>query len=139
MSLMSKFRPPLILSKNSGGGDGFGRVEPFAVVFDEVDEAGDGFGFGDVEFDGGFADVEVDLAGRAADVAEVGIGHFAGAVDDATHDGDLDALEVVGRFADFRRGGLEIEERAATGGTRDVVGLEDAVADRLQDVESKAD
>ena len=116
-----------------------GRVEPLAVFLDEVDEALDGFAFGDVEFHGGLADVEVDLAGRAADVAEIGVGHFAGAVDDAAHDGDLDALEVVGRFADFGGGGLQIEEGAAAGGTGDVVGLEDAVADRLQDVEREAD
>jgi len=46
---------------------------------------------------------------------------------------------VVGRFADFRRRRLQIEERAAAGGTGDVVGLEDAVADRLQDVEREPD
>ena len=92
-----------------------------------------------LNFTGRLADVEVHLAGRAADVAEIGVGHFAGAVDDAAHDGDFDALEVVGRLADFRRGGLQVEERAAAGGTGDVVGLEDAVADRLQDVEGEAD
>ena len=38
----------------------------------------------------------------------------------------------------FRRGALQVEEGAAAGGTCDVVGLEDAVADRLEDVEGKA-
>ena len=43
-----------------------------------------------------FADVEVDLAGRAADVAEIGVGHFAGAVDDAAHDGNFDPFQMLG-------------------------------------------
>ena len=90
--------------------------------------------FGNVEFHRRLADVEVDLAGRAADVAEIGVGHFAGAVDDAAHDGDLHALEVVGRGLDAGGGGLEIEERAAAGGAGDVIGLENAAAGRLQDV-----
>jgi len=36
------------------------------------------------EFDRLFADVKIDLAGRAADIPEIGVGHFAGAVHDAT-------------------------------------------------------
>ena len=52
---------------------------------------------------GGLADVEVDLAGRAADVAEVRVGHFARAVHDAAHDGDLHALEMLGARFDAAR------------------------------------
>ena len=122
--------------------DGFLRcrrgLDPFAVFADQVLEALDGFGFGDVEFHRGLADVEVDLAGRAADVAEIGVGHFAGAVDDAAHDGDFDALEVDGGRLDARGGGLQIEERAAAGGAGDVIGLEDAGAGRLEDVVGEA-
>ena len=61
---------------------------------DQILEAIDGFRFGNVEFHRGLADVEIHLAGRAADVAEIGVGHFAGAVHDAAHDGDLHALEM---------------------------------------------
>ena len=39
--------------------------------------------------------IEIDLPGRAADVAEVRIGHLAGPVDDAAHDGDGDARQVA--------------------------------------------
>ena len=45
---------------------------------DEVHQPIHGLGFGDVEFDGRLADVEIDLAGRAAHVAEIRVGHFAG-------------------------------------------------------------
>lgn len=76
-----------------GGGGGLGGwFDPFAVLADEVDEALDGFCFGDVKGDGVFADVEVDFPGCSADVAEVCVCHFAGAVDDAAHDGDADAF-----------------------------------------------
>eukprot|EP00965_Chrysotila_dentata_P236446 6201318-Pleurochrysis_carterae.AAC.1 len=42
------------------------------------------------------ADVEVDLARRAADVAKVGVGHLARAVDDAAHDRDRHACHRGG-------------------------------------------
>ena len=109
-------------------------VDPAVVFFDEVDEAVDGFGFGDIEFHGGLADVEIDFAWGAADVAEVGVGHFAGAVDDAAHDGDADPFEVAGGGADFLGRGLEIEECAAAARAGDVIGFEDADAGGLEDV-----
>ncbi len=80
--------------------------DPFAVVADEVDEAIDGFDFGDVELHRGLADVEIDFVGGAADVAEIGVGHFAGAVDDAAHDGDFDAFQVLGALLDAGGDGL---------------------------------
>ena len=40
---------------------------------------------------------QVHLAGRAAHVAEVGVGQFTQAVDDAAHHGDLHADQVAGR------------------------------------------
>ena len=114
------------------------RIKPAAVFFDEVDEAFDGFAFGDVELHGGLADVEIDLLGSAADVAEVGVGHFTGTVDDAAHDGDAHAFEMTRGGADFLRGGLQVEECAAAAGTSDVVGLENAYAGGLQDVVADA-
>ena len=72
-----------------------------------------------------FADVEIDLAGRAADVTEIGVGHFTGAVHDATHDGDLHALEMRSGGPDPRGGGLQVEQRAAATRARHVFRLED--------------
>lgn len=114
-------------------------VDPLAVLADEVDKALNGFGFGDVEFHGGFADVEVDLAGCTADVAEIGICHFAGAIDDAAHDSDTNALEVASGGADFLGGGLEVEKGATAGRAGDVIGLEDARAGGLENVVGKAE
>jgi len=104
------------------------------VVFDQVDEAVEGLGGGDVILHAFLADVEGDFAGCAADVAEVGVGHLAGAVHDATHDGDGHALEVVGAGADFLRDGLEVEEGAAAARTGDELGLGNTCAGALQDV-----
>src|SRR6185295_11044751 len=70
-------------------------LEPLPMLFDQGDQTLVGFGSGDVVLDARLAHVEVDLAGRAADVTEVRIGHFPGAVHDAAHDGELDALEVA--------------------------------------------
>ena len=44
--------------------------------------------------DESFHDEQGDLVLAPTDVAEVGVGHLARAVDDAAHDGDLDALQV---------------------------------------------
>src|ERR1035438_4520921 len=52
------------------------RLNPFVVFLDKVHEAVHGLGFGDVELDGLLADVEVDLAGRTAHIAEVCVRHF---------------------------------------------------------------
>src|SRR5439155_26485857 len=89
-------------------------LDPFVVFADEVHEAVDGFGFGDVEFDGFFADVEIDFSGRASDVAKISVGHFAGAIYDAAHDRNLHAFQMFGAVFDARGDRLQIEERAAT-------------------------
>src|SRR6478752_1357910 len=99
------------------GGGRRRRVHPFSMFPDEVGEAADRFFLRDVELHGGLADVKVDLAGRAADVAEVGVRHFARAVDDAAHHCDPHALEVAGGGADFLGGVLEVEKRAAAART----------------------
>ena len=108
------------------------------MLADEVHEAVHGIGFGDVELDGGLADVEVDLAGRAAHVAEVRVRHLAGAVHDAAHDGDLHAFEVLGAGLDARGDGLEVEERAPAARAGHVVGLEAAATGGLEDVVGEA-
>ena len=82
-------------------------------------------------------DVEVDLVRRSADVAEVGIAHLARTVDDAAHDGDLHALEVRGRGADAGGGLLNVVVRAPAGGAGDVLGLRQAHARGLKDVEGE--
>ena len=124
-----------LVSGGSLGGRvlGFG-VDPFSVGADELDEAVVGLGLGDVVLDALLADVEVYLAGGAADVAEVGVGHFAGPVDDAAHDGDFDAFEVSGLGADALGGALEVEEGAAAAGAGDEFGFGDAGAGALEDV-----
>src|SRR6056297_1448070 len=85
------------------------RVDPAVVFLDQIDEPVHRLVFRDVELHGFFADVEIDLAGGPAHIAEIGVGHFPGPIDDAAHHGDSNALEVTGRFADLLRGRLEIE------------------------------
>jgi hypothetical protein len=109
-------------------------IDPLAVLADEGDQAGVGVGLGDVVLDAVRPDVEVDFAGGAADVAEVGVGHLAGAVHDAAHDGDFHALEVAGLGADALGGGLQIEEGAAAARAGDEFGLRDARPGALEDV-----
>ena len=109
-------------------------LDPASVFADEVYEAIDGLGLGDVEFYGCLADIEVDLAGGAADIAEVGIGHFAGAVYDAAHDGDFHTFEVARSDFDSRGGFLEIEKGAAAAWAGDIVGFENADTSGLKGV-----
>ena len=104
---------------------------------DQIFETLDGFRFGDVEFHRRFADVEIHLARRAADVAEIGVGHFARAVHDAAHDGDLHAFEMRGGGFDSRGRGLQIEKRASAAWAGHIIGLENPRPGGLQDVVGK--
>jgi len=104
------------------------------VLLDEGDEAVVGVGLGDVVLDAVFADVEVYFARGATDVAEIGVGHFAGAVHDAAHDGEFHAFEMAGFGADALSGGLQVEEGASARGAGDVFGFRDARAGALEDV-----
>ena len=104
------------------------------MLANQIFESIDGFCFGNVEFHRGLADVKIHFAGRAADVAEICIRHFAGTVHDASHDGDLHALEVQRGGFDFRRRGLQIEQRPSAGWAGDVISLENPRARCLQDV-----
>jgi len=114
-------------------------VNPLPVLANEINETFDGFDFGDVELDRPFADIKIDLAGRAADIAEIGIGHFAGAVHDATHDRDLHAFQMGRAFFDPGGDGLEIEQGSSAGRAGDVVGLETPATSRLEDIVSKSE
>ena len=69
---------------------------PFTVFLDQIDQAVECFSGGDVILHAFFADVEIDLGGCAADVAEISVGHLAGPVHDTAHDGDGNTLEMVG-------------------------------------------
>jgi len=60
-----------------------------------------------------FAEVEIYPAGRPPNIAEVRVGHLAGPVYDAAHDGYLDSLEVPCPQADPLRRRLQVEKRAA--------------------------
>src|SRR5437762_13275192 len=112
----------------------FLRLHPFPMLAHQIHEAIHGFRFGDVEFHGGLADVEIDLAGRAADVTEIRVGHFSGSIHNATHDGDLHALEMPRPFFDASGDGLEIEERSNARWTGDEIGFETATTRGLQNV-----
>ena len=71
--------------------DGF-RVDPLAMLFDEVDEVLVGFRLRDIVLNAVLSDVEIDFSWGTADVTEIGIGHFARAVYNTSHDGDFDAF-----------------------------------------------
>src|SRR6478736_2143992 len=109
-------------------------VRPLAVFADQRDQTAIRLGLRNVVLDTVFTHVEVDLARRAADVAEVRVGHLARAVHDAAHDGDLYALEVAGLRADALRGRLQVEQRATAARAGDELGLRDTFAGALQDV-----
>src|SRR5208283_1979271 len=103
---------------------------PFAMLADQVHQAVHGFRLGNVELHGRLADVKVDLARRAPDVPEIRVRHFARAVDDAAHDRNLDALEMLGARFNAAGDGLQVEERATARGARYVISLERPAARR---------
>src|SRR5437762_3407714 len=90
----------------------------------QVHKTVDGFDFGDVEFDRGFSDVEVDLSRRSADIPKIGVRHFARTIHNTTHDGDLHSLKMLRALFDSSSDGLKIEQRPATGWASDVIRFE---------------
>src|SRR5450432_2215566 len=100
------------------------RFNPLVVFLDEVHETLHGLGFGDVELDRRLADVEIDLVWRTSHVTKIRVRHFAGAVHDAAHDGNLHALEMLRARLDTRGDGLQIEQRPPATRTCDVIRLE---------------
>src|SRR6266436_1952516 len=53
------------------------RLEPFAMLADQILQTLHRFHFGNVEFHRRFADVKIHLARSAAHITKIGIGHFA--------------------------------------------------------------
>src|SRR5687768_15467496 len=87
-------------------------LNPLAMLANQIDEPLYGFTFGNVEFDRRLSNVEVDLARRSSDVAEIRVRHFAGSIHDATHDGDLHPFEMFGARLDPRRDRLQVKQCA---------------------------
>mmetsp|Transcript_18965 Transcript_18965/g.48520 ORF Transcript_18965/g.48520 Transcript_18965/m.48520 type:complete len:498 (+) Transcript_18965:325-1818(+) len=112
-------------------------VLPLAILLDQLDKGVARLLVRDGTLHDRFADIEVDLARRAADVAEVGVGHLAGAVDDAAHDRDRDAGQVARALGDLRCHLLQVEERAAAAGARDELRLHRPHARALQQAERR--
>ena len=94
---------------------------------------------GDVALDHLTAFVKGYLASALAHVAVVGVGHLAGAVDDAAHDAYLQPFEVLGTGLDLLQGFLDVVLRASAGGTSDVFALADTCPHGLQDVVGNGD
>jgi hypothetical protein len=59
---------------------------------DEINQSIDRFGFGDIELQRLLADVQIYFARSSAHITEVRVGHFTGAIHDATHYCDLYSL-----------------------------------------------
>src|SRR5579871_225714 len=87
------------------------RFYPAPMRADQLDQPGVGFGFRHTALHAFLADVEIDMAGAAAHVAEIGIGHLARPVHHAAHDRDLHAPEMGSTGLDPLGGALEIEQR----------------------------
>ena len=106
--------------------DGRRGLNPFAVLANQILQSIHRFRFGNVEFNRGFADVEIHFAGRAADITKIGVGHFAWPIHDAAHDRDLHAFQVQRRRFDLGRGGLQVEQRAPARWACYVIGFKNA-------------
>src|SRR4051812_38883736 len=85
-----------------------------------------------------FAHEKVYFAGRATHIAEIGVGQFAQAVDDAAHDCYLHASQMACGSLDTLCGFLEVEESAPAAWASHKLCLDAARACRLQDVEGKS-
>src|SRR5579862_4098909 len=104
------------------------RVDPFTASLDELDQPLVGFTGGDAARDLLLAHVEVHPARRGADVAEVGVGHLTGAVDDAAHDGNTHAWQMGGARLDAIGGAFQVEQRPSATRAGDVIGSAEASA-----------
>ena len=85
------------------------------MLADQIFQAIDYLGFGDVEFHSRFAHVEIHFARRAANVTKIGVSHFARTVNDAAYHCNLYALQVRGSRSDFGPCSLQVEKRPGEG------------------------
>ena len=93
---------------------------------------------GDIAFDDVFALVERDFARSTAYITVIGVGHFTGTVDNAAHNANFDAFEVVGVASNQGGGFLKVEQGAPARRAGYVFGFGDAGARGLQDAEGRA-
>src|SRR5581483_3486965 len=113
----------------------FRRVYPAAIRLDERDQLLHAPLLRDIRFDLLAPAIERDLAARLAYIAVIGIGHLAGAVDDAAHHGDADvAAKMGGGRLDLGVDRRQVELGAPAGGTGDELDFGAAQAQRLQNI-----
>src|SRR4051812_11799365 len=109
-------------------------LRPLPMFLDQIDQALHRVLLGDIEFDRRLADVEIDFSGRSADVPEICIGHLTGPVHNATHDGNLHALEMLRPRLNSSGNGLKVKQSAPATGTGYIIGLERTASSRLQNI-----
>ena len=86
-----------------------------------------------VAFDDRAPLIEGDAPGSRPHVAVIGVGHLAGAVDDAAHHPDTQVFQMPRAFLDAGERPLQVVKRTAAAGTGDVFGAAETHACRLQD------
>ena len=114
------------------------RLNPIPITGDQIDQPVDSLGGFDAFVNDFLAAVEGDFVWTDTDVAVVGIRHFAGTVDDAAHDSNFDAFEVLGALADPCGRFLQVKQRSSTAWTTDIFRLGDAQATCLKNAEGCA-
>ena len=82
------------------------RLHPGAAVFQQLDQLVYCHFAVNIFLDDFLAAVQRYFSGTTSYITEIGIGHFAWAIDDAPHDGNFDALEMGGGGFDAGRGFL---------------------------------
>ena len=94
------------------------------MLLDQVNEPIHGLCLRDIELDWLLADIKIDFSWRPTDITKISICHFAGAIDDTTHDGNLDARQMPGALLDPCGDRLQVEEGSPTGRTGHIIGFE---------------
>ena len=105
------------------------------IVLYQLQQALDSLFLGDVLLNTLLAAVERNLSTCSTHIAIIGIGHFAGAVNNTAHDTNLQALEVSCSSLYARQGSLQVIHCTATTGTGNILGLAYARTGSLQNTE----
>ena len=108
------------------------RLDPVAVVPDELNERIDRFRFGYIALHYVPFLVKGNDPRPCADISVIRIGHFPWAIDDATHDADFHPFQMGRYGSDFCRCFLEVKQGASTARTADVFCFRDARSGSLQ-------